>query len=253
MNFSHAIARKPGADFALGITTRDLGPPDYDLMLVQHNTYVQALAYLGLDVTVLEPLPNFPDSYFVEDTTVVTPQVAVITRPGAVSRQGEADTIESVLCKYRPTLHIQPPGTVDGGDVLMDGDHFFIGISKRTNQDGAAQLGKILERFSYSWTAIPVSTGLHLKSSLSLVSPNTLLITSQTAQLPAFQGYERIILDQDEELAANTLWINNRLIIPSGFPRTRSKLESLGLDLIELDMSEARKMDGGLSCMSLRF
>jgi len=253
MNFSHAIARKPGADFALGITTRDLGPPDYDLMLAQHETYVQTLAYQGLDITILEPLPNFPDAYFVEDTAIITPQVAVITRPGAKSRQGEEDSIESALSSYRPTLRIQPPGTVDGGDVLMDGNHFFIGISKRTNQDGAAQLGKILERFGYTWTAIQVRTGLHLKSSLSLVSPNTLLVTTKTSQHPAFEGYDKIILDQDEELAANTLCINNGLIIPHGFPGTRAKLEKLGLNLIELDMSEARKMDGGLSCMSLRF
>lgn len=253
MNFSHAITRKPGENFNLGITTRNLGPPDYELMLVQYENYVQALASLGLAVTVLEPLPEYPDAYFVEDTAVVTPQVAVITHPGAKTRQGEEVFIELVLSSYRSTIRIQPPGTVDGGDVLMAGDHFYIGLSKRTNQDGAAQLGTILERFDYTWTAIPVHTGLHLKSSLSLVCPNTLLITAEMAQHQAFKRYEMIILDRDEELAANSLWINNGLILPQGFPHTRSKLKHFGLELIELDMSEARKMDGGLSCMSLRF
>jgi dimethylargininase len=253
VKFSHAIVRKPGEDFAQGITTGNLGIPDYELMQVQHEAYIQTLFSLGLTVITLEPLPNFPDAYFVEDTAVVTPQVAVITYPGVKTRQGEEDSIASVLSKYRSIIPIQPPGTVDGGDVLMIGDYFFIGLSKRTNQDGAAQLGTILERFGYTWTAVPVHTGLHLKSSVSLVSLNTVLITEEMAQHQAFKRFDKIILDPDEEQAANTLWINDVLIVPTGFPRTHSKLDKLGLNLIELDMSEARKMDGGLSCMSLRF
>lgn len=253
MKFSHAVIRKPGRNFSLGLTTRSLGIPDYELMLNQHDAYVQTLASLGLDITVLDPLPDYPDAYFVEDTAVVTPRVAVITRPGAESRQGEEDSIEPVLSRFRRTIRIQPPGTVDGGDVLMVGEHFFVGISKRTNQNGASQLGAILDRFGYSWTAIPVRTGLHLKSSLSLVSPDTLLITAALAEHEAFRDFHKIMLDQDEELAANTLWINQALVVPAGFPHTHSKLEKLGLRLIDLDMSEARKMDGGLSCMSLRF
>jgi dimethylargininase len=253
VKFSHAIVRKPGEDFAQGITTRNLGIPDYELMQVQHEAYIQTLFSLGLTVIILEPLPNFPDAYFVEDTAVVTPQVAVITNPGVKTRQGEEDSIASVLSKYRSIIPIRPPGTVDGGDVLMIGDYFFIGLSKRTNQDGAAQLGIILERFGYTWTAVPVHTGLHLKSSVSLVSLNTVLITEEMAQHQAFKRFDKIILDPDEKQAANTLWINDVLIVPTGFPHTHSKLDNLGLNLIEMDMSEARKMDGGLSCMSLRF
>jgi dimethylargininase len=253
MKFTHAIVRKPGEDFAQGITTRNLGVPDYELMVRQHTAYVETLASLGLAVTVLEPLPNFPDAYFVEDTAVVTPHMAVITRPGAKSRQGEEDSLVSMLSQYRSTVRIQEPGTLDGGDVLIVEDHIFIGISKRTNPMGAEQLIAFLEPFGYTCRTIPVQSGLHLKSNLSLVHHNTLLISSELAGHEAFNNFEKIILQHAEELAANTLWINETLVIAAGFPRTRSKLTSLGLNLIELDMSEARKMDGGLSCMSLRF
>jgi dimethylargininase len=253
MKFSHAILRRPGHDFAQGITTRNLGFPNYELMLQQHQSYAQMLASLGLEVTVLDALPNFPDAYFVEDVAVITPQVAVITRPGAESRQGEEESIAPVLEQYRSTVRIQSPATLEGGDVLMVGDHFFIGISTRTNQAGANQLIAILESFSYTCSTIAVDSGLHLKSNLSLVSPNTFLITSELARHEAFNAFHKVVLDREEHLAANTLWINEALIMPAGFPRTRAGLEELGLNLIELDTSEARKMDGGLSCMSLRF
>ncbi len=135
----------------------------------------------------------------------------------------------------------------------MAGTHFFIGISERTNQEGAAQLGHILEGFGNTWTAIPVEAGLHLKSSVSYVGENTLLVTKDFADLDEFQAYDKIILDANEEYAGNVLLINDCLIMPKGFPSTRKKLEALGIEVIELDVSEARKMDGGLTCMSLRF
>ena len=251
--FTHAITRRPGEDFAQGLTTSDLGPPSYGLMVKQHEAYVRTLKALGLETIVLNALPGYPDATFVEDTAVVTPDVAIITNPGAEARRGEEDAIEPILASYRETVRIQAPGTVDGGDVLMVGTHFLIGISDRTNDEGAEQLGRILEEYGNTWTAVPVAAGLHLKSSVNYVGKRTLLVTEEFADLNELKGYDKIILDKAEEYAGNTLLIHDCLITPKGFPDTRKKLEAMGLEIIELDVSEARKMDGGLTCMSLRF
>lgn len=251
--FTHAITRKPGENFAQGLTSANLGPPSYALILEQHAAYLERLRSLGLEVVVLEPEPDYPDGYFVEDAAIVTPRLAVITRPGAASRRGEEITIQPVLARYLPTVQIQAPGTVDGGDVLMVGSHFFVGLSERTNPEGAAQLGRSLEEHGYTWVALPVGAGLHLKSSVNSIGGDTLLITPELADYDEFADYDRIILDADEAYAANTLWVNDTLLTPKGFPKTRRKLEATGLEVIELDVSEVRKMDGGLTCMSLRF
>jgi dimethylargininase len=251
--FKYAITRKPGQDFAHGITTSNLGTPSYELLLEQHSAYIETLRSLGLVVIVLDPLLDYPDAYFVEDIAVVTPDVAIITNPGADSRRGEADTIESILAEYRETLRIQAPGTVDGGDVLMVGTHFFIGISDRTNRKGAEQLTSILEAYGNALTVVSVQSGLHLKSSVNYVGQNTLLATEGYADVDQFREYDKIVVDKSEKYAANTVLIDNSLIIPKGFPKTRERLLTLDLNIIELDVSEMRKMDGGLTCMSVRF
>lgn len=251
--FTHAITRKPGGNVAHGITTSNLGTPSYELIMKQHEAYVKILRSLGLEVIVLDALPDYPDAYFVEDAAIVTPDVAIITNPGVEARKGEEDTIELVLAKYRKTVRIHAPGTVDGGDVLMVGSHFFIGISERTNKEGAEQLGRIFEEYGSTWTTVLVEAGLHLKSSVNYIGKNTLLITERFACRDEFKGYHKIISDKTEEYATNTLMINDSLITPEGFPNTMKKLEATGLDIIELDVSEVRKMDGGLTCMSLRF
>jgi dimethylargininase len=251
--YTHAITRLPGKNFADGITTSNLGRPNYSLILQQHQAYRQALQALGLEVIVLPAEPAYPDAYFVEDPAIVTPRIAVITHPGAPSRQGEQLTLEPHLLQYRPVLHIDPPGTVEGGDILMVENHFFIGLSDRTNNEGAAQLAKLLASSGYTSQTIPVASGLHLKSSVNYVGNGTLLVTKILAGHPAFAGYKKIVLDPDEEYDANTLWANNTLLTPRGFPKTLRKLTQLGMRIIELDVSEVQKMDGGLTCMSLRF
>ena len=251
--FIHAIVRKPGDDFAHGITTSNLGPPHYELMMKQHEDYIKTLRSLGLELIVLNSLPDYPDAYFVEDTAVITPEVAIITNLGVEDRKGEEDTIERALATYRKTVRIHAPGTVDGGDVLMVGTHFFIGISERTNKEGAEQLGCIFQEYGYTWTTVLVEAGLHLKSSVNYIGKHTLLITERLAGRNEFKQYNKISVDKTEEYAANTLLINNSLITPKGFPNTMKKLEPRGFDIIELDVSEVRKMDGGLTCMSLRF
>lgn len=251
--FQTAIARKPGKNFASGLTGSKLGSPAYDIMSKQHRAYIQTLKFIGLEVIVLDELLDYPDAHFVEDTAVVTPAVAVIARPGATPRQGEEDTIEPLLDRYRKTARIAAPGNLDGGDVLMVGSHFFIGLSERTNEDGAGQLGKILEEYGHSYETMPVGAGLHLKSSINYLGNNTLIVTEEFAHKAPLKRYNKIIVDMHEAYAANTLWINDHLLTPTGFPRTRKKLDALGMDVIELDMSEVRKMDGGLTCLSIRF
>jgi len=251
--FTHAIARLPGANFDHGLTTADLGEPSYPLMLSQHQAYLDALRQLGLEVILLEEEEEYPDAYFVEDAAIVTPQVAVITRPGAPSRRGEEESIEPILSQYRPILRITEPGTLDGGDVLMVGNHFFIGSSLRTNLEGAAQLADALNQYGHTAEVVPVDAGLHLKSSVSTLGEDRLLVTQALADYPGFANYQRTILPPGEAYAANTLWVNGTLLTPQGYPRTLEMLNKLGLPVIELDVSEVHKMDGGLTCMSLRF
>jgi len=252
--FTRVIARKPGPNFAQGLTTAiHEEPPVYELLVTQHEAYSDALKSIGLEVILLDALPDHPDAYFVEDTAVVAANVAVITNPGADARKGEEETIAPVLAKYRKIEKIRPPGTVDGGDVLQVGNHFFIGVSERTNHEGASQLGHILKGYGYTFTTVAVGEGLHFKSSVNYVGKNTLLVTGDFAGNDQFKRYDTIIVDREESYAANTLFINDHLLIPRGYPGTRKKLEVLGFNLVELDTSEVRKMDGGLTCMSIRF
>jgi dimethylargininase len=251
--FTRAVTRKPGSDFARGITTANLDVPDYELMRAQHVIYVNVLRLLGLTVLELDALPGYPDAYFVEDVAVVTPKVAVISRPGAPSRRGEEAAMELVLTKYRPIARIKPPGTLDGGDVLIVDKQVFVGLSERTNKAGADQLGSILQKHGYTCTAVPMAAGLHFKSSVNHVGGKTLLVTADFAGRPELDEYEQIVVPEGEEAAANVLWVNGRLLIPRDYPQTKQKLLDWGADLIQLDISEAAKMDGGLTCMSLRF
>jgi dimethylargininase len=251
--YEYAITRLPAQTFDRGITTAKLGPPSYESVLKQHRAYTEALKSIGLKVIELEPLSEYPDAHFVEDTAVVTSEMAIITNPGAPSRQGEEKSIAAVLAQYRPLEHIQAPGTVDGGDVLMIDNHFLIGISQRTNPQGAEQMGRILDRQGKTHATVAVGAALHFKSSVNYAGKNTVLVTPDVAEHEALAAYEKIIIDPKESYAANTLWINDYLLIPRGFPNTKTKLEALGLPIIELDVSEMQKMDGGLTCLSIRF
>jgi len=252
MNFKTAIVRIPGEDFGGGETTAGLGTPDLNLMLAQHRNYIDVLKSLGLEVVVLDPLPGYPDSYFVEDTAVIVPEAGVITNPGATSRKGEEDGIELILMRFRDIRRIIPPGTMDGGDILQAGAHFFIGVSERTNMHGAEQLAAILTKFGYTSDTVEVGEGLHLKSGVNYLGGRTLLLTKEFAEIPEFSGYKKVVVADGEEYAANSLLINGTILTPEGFPHTFRQLSGLGNPVIKLDISEARKMDGGLTCMSLR-
>lgn len=236
----------------MGLTTARSSVPNYALALRQHAHYVEALQEAGLEVTILDPLSAYPDAYFVEDVAVVTPELAVITRPGAVARRGEEAFIEPVLATHRSIARIVSHGTLDGGDVLVAGRRVFIGLTDRTNAEGARQLGEILSSFGYDAVKIPVSAGLHLKSSVNLVGEDQLIVTRACAEHDALAGFRLLVVDEGDEYSANVLWVNDRILVPAGFPQTRRLLEPLGRPIVEIDVSEIRKMDGGLTCLSLR-
>ena len=254
MSFTHAICRRPGSDFADGITTSsDLGRPDFATLLSQHAAYVEALRSLGLEVELLDALPGHPDAYFVEDAALMFPELAVITRPGAPARRGEEEAMAPVTARHRPQARIEAPGTLDGGDVLVIRKRVLVGLSERTNEAGIAQLETLLAPLGYTVNSVPVAAGLHFKSSVNWVGGNTLLVSQTFASRPELADFDLLVVEEAEDYATNTLLINGTLITPSGFPQTRALLEPLGLPIVELDTSEARKMDGGLTCLSLRF
>jgi len=252
--FTKAIVRTPSKSIVNGITSSDLGILDYNLALKQHQEYIEALIRCGLKVTVLPANENFPDSTFVEDTTLLTAKCAIITNPGATSRKGEIIGMKNVLQKHFSKIEkIEPPGTVEAGDIMMVGDHFYVGISERTNEDGAAQIIIILNKYGYSGSAVLLKNVLHLKTGVSYLENNNLLACGEFLHSEEFQNFNIIEVDSDESYASNSIWINNYVLIPKDFPNTGEKIIQAGYSIIEVDVSEFRKLDGGLSCLSLRF
>lgn len=251
--FTKAIVRRPAETFATGITTANLGKPDYDMVLKQHDAYCEALIKCGLELTVLQANSDFPDSCFVEDTAVVTKDFGVIARPGDKRRLGEEVEIKKVLEPLLKLHYIEEPGTLDGGDIMQAGNKFYIGLSARTNLPGSKQLSKILKEYNYEVYSIPVCTMLHFKTGVNYLGDNNLLVHQDFCTRDDFKSYNQTIIDPNETYAANSLRINDYVLTPKGFPKTKASIEKLGYQVIELEMSEFQKMDGGLSCLSLRF
>ncbi|UCG27379.1 MAG: hypothetical protein JSV24_10425 [Bacteroidales bacterium] len=251
--FAKAIVIPPGKNFSNGISTSGLGIPDYTESLVQHASYCEALGRCGLEIIILKADLAFPDSTFVEDTAIVTDSMAIITRPGDQRRRGEEKQIEPVLSAWRKIERIAAPGCVDGGDILQAGSHFFIGQSGRTNREGADQTRSILSSYGFTSTIVPVTHILHLKSGVNYIGDETLILTEELAERKEFHSFRKIPVPSQERYAANCILVNGHLLLPSGFPETREKLLENGYNILEIDVSEFRKMDGGLSCLSLRF
>jgi dimethylargininase len=254
MKFSRAIVREPGPLLIHGITTAHLGVPDYDLALKQHRAYVYALTECGLTVVTLPPDDNHPDSTFVEDTALLTPECAIMMRPGAPARRDETIAMEDVIRGFFKTIErVVPPGTADAGDILMVGSHYYIGLSQRTNSHGAAQIIRILESHGMTGSTVPLERVLHLKSGVAFLEDNTLVVAGEFKARPEFRAFNLIPLDDDELYAANTLWLNGTVLVAAGFPKAERAVKAAGFKTMVLDMSEFRKLDGGLSCLSLRF
>ena len=254
MKFRYAIVRTPGRSLAQGISTAKLGKPTYERAVFQHQQYIAALQQCGVQVIVLEATEAFPDAVFIEDTAVITPQCAVITNPGAQSRKGEEQGIRDILAEFIPRIEqIVPPATLEGGDVMQVGKRFYVGLSRRTNAEGAEQFRQLMTRYGYATTIVPLQHFLHLKTGLAYLEGNTLLVAGEFRDNPLFDSFGKIVIDEAEQYAANCIRVNDMVLVPSGFPRTRAAIEEAGYQTLTVDVSEFRKLDGGLSCLSLRF
>lgn len=252
--FSKAIVRTPAKSLADGITTAGLGKPDYQLTLKQHAQYILALESCGLKVTVMPADDGYADSMFVEDVALLMPRCAIVTRPGAPSRRGEVAAVSSQLNEFYDRVDaIQSPATVDAGDIMMVGDHCYIGLSERTNAEGAAQMTAFLQASEYSASTVSISESLHLKSSVSYLENNNLVVTGELIDKAEFADFNHIEIDESERYAANCVWINDHVLVAAGYPQSSEKIRAAGYSVIELDVSEFQKLDGGLSCLSLRF
>ncbi|HOX16880.1 MAG TPA: arginine deiminase-related protein [Spirochaetales bacterium] len=253
--FTKAIVRRPGRSVAGGITAHpELGRPDYETALRQHDAYVAALERCGLSVEVLPALEEFPDSCFVEDVAVCAPDLAVVAAPAAPSRAGETGGVAELLARHCARVErIEAPGTLEGGDVMMVGKIFYVGLSARTNRAGFSRFAALLESAGYGAIAVPMPPTLHLKTGLSYLEDGWLLVDSGFAAHEEFRDFRRIMVDPSERYAANCVRVNARVLVPAGYPKTLAAIRAAGLDPIELEMSEFRKIDGGLSCLSLRF
>lgn len=252
--FKNAIVRKPCQAMIKGLTEAKLGKPDFALACQQHQDYIAALKECGLQVTVLEALEEYPDSCFVEDVALITPKGAILTHPGAPSRRGEVDFIEAAIKQFFPYPdYIDAPGHVEAGDIMMVGGHFYIGLSARTDRQGAAQMISLLSQQGLSGSMVNMSELLHLKTGLSYLENNNLLTFGEMHSHPDFSDYNRIEIAPEESYAANSVWINDTVLVPQGFPKALATIKTLGYKTREVAMSEFQKLDGGLSCLSLRF
>lgn len=255
--FKNAIVRTPCKKITEGITSNpQLGAPDYALALRQHEAYIAALRDAGVEVTVLPADEDYPDSCFVEDTAVLTKHCAIVTNPGAPSRKGEIESMRPVLGRFFPEdriFSIEAPGTLEGGDVMMVGDTFFVGRSARTNAEGIRQFFDILSRFGLKGVEVPLEHVLHLKTGVNYLENNQMLVSGEFVDKPQFQQYQRHGIPEGEAYAANSLWMNGAVLVPAGYPQTEAVIRGLGYRTVPVDTSEFRKIDGGLSCLSLRF
>ena len=253
--FSKAIVRTPGKSLIDGLTdSKHLGSPDYQKAITQHKSYIKALQSCGLEVHVLESCEDYPDSTFVEDVALITPKCAIFTRPGFKSRRGEVEQIETVLRgQFDNVESVEAPGTIEAGDVMMVGNHYYIGLSHRTNLQGAEQLIELLVKHGHTGSTVALKDVLHLKTGLSYLENNMLVICGEFKSDPIFSGFDHIEIPESESYAANCIWVNDNVIIPAGYPLSKEKISSTGYKVIEVDVSEFKKLDGGLSCLSLRY
>jgi dimethylargininase len=261
MRFSRAVVRLPGRNFAAGLSTSSEGRPDIERALEQHAMYVRALQGCGIQVTCLEADEAHPDATFVEDTAIVTGRGAILTRPGAPSRAGEVASIALCLRDFYVELPaIDSPGTVDGGDICQADGHFLIGVSARTNEAGADQLARHLRHLGFTSSVIDIRDNpalLHLKSGIAYLGDGLWVaddcIQGALRSQKAIDVRSLIVVPQAESYSANCVRVNDAVLAAAGYPGMKAALESRGCRVLYLEMSEFRKMDGGLSCLSLRF
>ena len=253
--FTHAICRKPGAAVAQGLRATDVGNPDPARMLRDHADYVAVLRETGADVTVLDPLDAFPDAVFVEDDALCLSNCAILMRPGAPTRLGEvAEMAPHIRALFDRVFEIKGPGFVEGGDILVTPREILVGKSARTDTAGVDELRNIVQPLGHSLRVVQTPPDvLHFKTDCSLLDGETILSTKRLDASGCFGGYRVLHTADGEEAAANTIRFNQFVIMPAGFPRTAEMLRGQGYDVREINNSECAKVDGGMSCLSLRF
>ena len=228
-------------------------PIDYKRACAQHNQYENALRSLGMEVISLDAEPDLPDSVFVEDVALVLDECAIMLNPGAPSRRPEVAFVEDALSPYRKLFHIHSPGTIDGGDILTVDRTIYVGLSSRSTENAIKQMKAILEPLNYQVHGVNVTGCLHLKSAVTQVNEETLLINPEWVSKEAFSGMQFIEVDPSEPYAANAVLVDGTIIYPTSFPKTSSKLEKAGLNLLRVDSSELAKAEGAVTCCSLIF
>ena len=251
-HFTHAITRRPAASITAGLRAVDIGTPDLALMEAHHAAYVATLRETGATVVELPAL----DAYPVEETALCLPQGAVVMRPGAPSRLGEAAEMAPHLrALYAQVVEITGPDSfIEGGDILVTEREILVGRSARTNAAGIAELTRLVAPWGHPVREVHTPPGvLHFKTDCSLLAADTVLSTTRLSASGCFKGYRVIDVAEGEEAAANTIRFNDLVLMPAGFPRTRDAIVAAGLAVREIGNSECAKLDGGMSCLSLRF
>ena len=251
MRQRHAIVREPGTTFPRCITSHPLrNSISVSLARKQHQNYCKILVELGLEVIYLPRDDDYPDSCFVEDNAVIHDKKALITRMGAVNRRGEELAVEEVLNDYLKTKRAASPAIIEGGDVIHLSDRLICGVTQRTNVAGTHQMEKWLDVLVESWRD---PTIVHLKSYVTYLGHNTMIATKTYNTHPLLKDFRILVVENDESYAANTLTIDNTVLIPDGFPKAQTMIKDAGFEVISLEMSEFQKCEGALTCLSLIF
>lgn len=253
--FTHALCRLPSSTVTDGLRARDQGDPDPLIFGAEHAAYVSALREAGCSVGLLPADERFPDSVFIEDPALVLNGVAIVLRPGAESRLGEAAALRLHLVEnMNDVIDLQTEGFVDGGDILCTDDRVLLGLSARTTARGAEDLRPVVESLGYRLEVLQTPPEiLHFKTESSLLDHESVLATPALAASGAFKGLRLIETEAGEDAAANAIRVNDRVFLSAGYPGTAEKLEGAGYKLTILNTSQAALVDGGLSCMSLRY
>jgi dimethylargininase len=253
-DFSHAILRTPGRSVIHGLRSHDGPGPCYESVLAEHRSYAEALEAAGVELEILDPLEEFPDAIFVEDPALVFGEGAILLNPGTATRAQETEHLLPALERNFASVQILERGHADGGDVMVTPDTVLIGLSARTDPDGARSLAAALYRLGRaSQIVTPPKGALHLKTIASMIDEETVLTTREGEASGLFTRYRQIVVDTPEEPAANALRVNDTLLISANYPRIADRLDRLNYALAPIDTTHIARIDAGLSCMSLRW